>query len=103
MTIKKENMNDQPNSTNHPWTLKGKTAIVTGASKGIGKATTETFLQLGAEVLFLARSEELIWEAEQQYQAQGHRAYAWWWTSVKQPPVKSLSKKPKNCGAKWIY
>ena len=58
-----------------PWTLNGKTAIVTGASKGIGKATTEELLRLGAEVLFLARSEDLIREAEQAYQAAGHKAY----------------------------
>ncbi|NBC08897.1 MAG: SDR family oxidoreductase [Bacteroidetes bacterium] len=68
-------MNDQPSQTKHPWTLEGKTAIVTGASKGIGKATTETFLQLGAEVLFLARSEDLIREAEQKYKSQGYKAY----------------------------
>ena len=59
---------------NH-WTLKGKTAIITGASKGIGKATTEEFLSLGAEVLFLARSEDLIREAEAEYQQKGYKAY----------------------------
>jgi Tropinone reductase 1 len=57
------------------WTLKGKTAIVTGASKGIGKATTEEFLALGAEVLFLARSEDLIREAEEEYQQKGYKAF----------------------------
>ncbi|NRA49071.1 MAG: glucose 1-dehydrogenase [Phaeodactylibacter sp.] len=57
------------------WTLKGKTAIVTGASKGIGKATTEEFLSLGAEVIFLARSEDLIKTAEKEYQSKGYKAY----------------------------
>lgn len=57
------------------WTLKGKTAIVTGASKGIGKATTEEFLRLGAEVLFLARSKDLIQEMERELQEQGYKAY----------------------------
>lgn len=59
---------------NH-WTLQGKTAIVTGASKGIGKATTEELLGHGAEVLFLARSENLIREAEAEFRAKGWRAY----------------------------
>ena len=59
---------------NH-WNLKGKTAIVTGASKGIGLATTEELLRHGAEVLFLARSEALIREAEEGFKAKGWKAY----------------------------
>ncbi len=60
---------------NH-WTLKGKTALVTGASKGIGKATTEELLRHGAEVLFLARSEDLIREAVIEFKKKGWKAYA---------------------------
>lgn len=58
---------------NH-WSLQNKTAIVTGASKGIGKATTEELLRHGAEVLFLARTEELIREAEAAFKAKGWKA-----------------------------
>lgn len=36
--------------------LKDKVAIVTGGTKGIGKAITETFLEEGAEVLVCART-----------------------------------------------
>ena len=36
--------------------LKDKVAIVTGGTKGIGKAITETFLEAGAEVLVCART-----------------------------------------------
>lgn len=57
------------------WNLKGKTAVIAGASKGIGKATAEEFCRLGAEVLFLARSEELIREAEKSFQAKGWKAF----------------------------
>jgi NAD(P)-dependent dehydrogenase (short-subunit alcohol dehydrogenase family) len=53
------------------WNLKGKTALVVGASKGIGKATTEELLSLGAEVLFLARSQDLINELEKGFQQRG--------------------------------
>lgn len=42
------------------WTLEGKIALITGASKGIGLACAMEFLDLGAEVVMVARgSEEL--------------------------------------------
>ena len=37
------------------WTLDGKVALITGASKGIGLACATEFLDLGAEVLMVAR------------------------------------------------
>lgn len=41
--------------TTKSWTLKGKRALVTGGSKGIGKAIVAELLQLNASVLFTAR------------------------------------------------
>jgi tropinone reductase I len=46
------------------WDLAGKKALVTGATKGIGQAIAKEFLQLGAEVLIVARNIEGI---EQQF------------------------------------
>ena len=45
---------------NNMWNLEGRTAVVTGGSKGIGRATVEEFLKLGAKVLFTARNAEDI-------------------------------------------
>jgi tropinone reductase I len=41
--------------TESPWQLRGKTALVTGASRGIGRAIAEELTSLGADVLVVAR------------------------------------------------
>lgn len=43
--------------------LSGKTVVITGASKGIGLAAAELFLEEGAKVAICARSEEQLMEA----------------------------------------
>ncbi|MBP9192019.1 MAG: SDR family oxidoreductase [Ignavibacteria bacterium] len=40
------------------WTLKSKKALVTGATRGIGRAITDEFLELGAEVFIISRSQK---------------------------------------------
>jgi NAD(P)-dependent dehydrogenase (short-subunit alcohol dehydrogenase family) len=42
------------------WTLQGKKALITGGTKGIGLAITREFLELGAEVLAVARNTKSI-------------------------------------------
>lgn len=42
------------------WTLAGRKALITGATKGIGLAIAQEFLALGAEVIIVARNTEAI-------------------------------------------
>ena len=49
---------------NNPFTLEGKTILVTGASSGIGKATAVACSQMGANVLLTARNQERLLETK---------------------------------------
>ncbi|UBF28822.1 SDR family oxidoreductase [Kovacikia minuta CCNUW1] len=42
------------------WTLAGKKALITGATKGIGFAIAQEFLALGAEVMIVARNAAAV-------------------------------------------
>lgn len=56
------------------WNINGKTALVTGGTKGIGKATVLEFLDLGAEVLFTARNENEVKDLEEHLRSEGFAA-----------------------------
>lgn len=57
-------------------TLSGKTAIVTGASSGIGYATASTLAQAGAAVVIHARRKERLDELASKIAARGGRVLA---------------------------
>lgn len=54
--------------------LEGKSAVVTGASKGIGKAIADLFAQEGAQVVLTARGKELLDEAVEAITEKGGKA-----------------------------
>lgn len=57
------------------WHLKGKRALITGATKGIGRAIAEEFLDLGAEILIVARNEKDVFDAVADWQKQGYKVH----------------------------
>jgi len=54
--------------------LEGRTALVTGASRGIGRATAILFAEQGADVAIVSRSPETLAEVVGQIAALGRRA-----------------------------
>lgn len=56
------------------WNLENKRALITGGSKGIGKATVTEFLKLGARVIFTARKETDITKTLRELREKGLEA-----------------------------
>tara|TARA_B100000767_G_scaffold273217_1_gene302767 strand:+ start:2327 stop:3097 length:771 start_codon:yes stop_codon:yes gene_type:complete len=54
--------------------LKGKVAVVTGSSKGIGKAIAEAFVEYGAKVIFSSRSQEAVDAVVKEFKFKGYEA-----------------------------
>jgi len=70
--------------------LEGKTALIVGASRGIGRASAELFAKAGANVVVSARSETELMEAEYQLNAVGAEVLALTADASIEGDVKSL-------------
>ncbi len=55
---------------NH-WRLENRKALVTGGTRGIGRAIAEEFARLGAEVLVVARDEDVLGQRVEEWQREG--------------------------------
>lgn len=56
----------------NPFSLEGKTVMVTGASSGIGQATAIECSKMGAKVVLTARNEERLKETLAKLEGEGH-------------------------------
>ena len=56
----------------NPFSLSGKTILVTGASSGIGRATAIECSRLGATLIITGRNEERLNDTFQQLEGQNH-------------------------------
>jgi NAD(P)-dependent dehydrogenase (short-subunit alcohol dehydrogenase family) len=63
----------QVDMINNPFSLEGKTILVTGASSGIGKATSIECSKFGAKVLLLGRNSQRLEEALSECFGDGHK------------------------------
>ena len=61
-------------STRQLFELKGKVAVVTGASKGIGKAIAEALAEYGAHVVVSSRSQEAVAKVAKEIKDRGFEA-----------------------------
>ena len=78
------------------WNLKEKKALVTGGTKGIGKATVIELLKLGADVLFSARHENEVNTLETELSSQFPKA------TIKGMKADVTSPSDRQKIANWI-
>jgi 3-oxoacyl-[acyl-carrier protein] reductase len=82
--------------------LEGKTAIVTGASKGIGRATAELFAEDGANVVLTARGKMALDETVAAITSAGGDAVGVLADSADPQAPKIVFAKATETSAKWI-
>ena len=61
---------------NNRFNLEGKVAIITGSSKGIGKAIAQAYAENGATVVISSRKQEACDKVAEEFKAQGFKAIA---------------------------
>ena len=61
-------------NTDQQFNLEGKVAIITGSSKGIGKAIAKGLAEKGAQVVISSRSQDACDEVVKEFTEQGLKA-----------------------------
>ena len=61
----------------NPFSLEGKTVIVTGASSGIGRQVAIDCSRSGARIIAIARNEERLSDMHSLLEGDGHRCYSY--------------------------
>lgn len=61
----------------NPFSLEGKTILITGASRGIGRQCAIDCSKMGAKVVLVARNEERLKETEYLLEGDGHAIFAY--------------------------
>jgi gluconate 5-dehydrogenase len=64
-------------STQELFNLRGHSALITGGSRGLGKAIATAFANAGADVLISARQEDSLRDAAAELHAEGHNQVHW--------------------------
>ena len=59
----------------NPYSLEGKTILITGASSGIGKATAIECSKMGANVIISARNEAKLIQVMTELEGEGHQMF----------------------------
>ena len=78
---------------NSRFRLDGRTALITGAGRGIGRACAAALAQAGADVWLAARTRDELEQAAAEIRAAGHRAQAAVCDVTKLQDVKNLLAK----------
>jgi len=76
--------------------IKNKTAIVTGASKGIGRETALALAGAGADVAISARSKDLLEELAAEIKKTGREAYVFPGDMSKENEIQDFIKQTKD-------
>ena len=80
--------------------LEGKTAIVTGASKGIGKACALGLAEAGADVVLASRNIDEIEKTAAEIRAKGQKAIPIKVDVLKEEEIEEMVKKTVDCFGK---